>query len=187
MTASNGDVKQQDAQVKQVAPFHPGLFVIKLIVLLVDIITFPFYYFLQKPWEKLERVQAQRAKLEDPNDPYSAYVRVGKPFTNHYAFKAETIPESQQLTFKLNPKDLPLLGYREIKDVVTEKRSNGKTLMKYDLSDYKWVTNVEVDQTIGDLARGFLSNGVKYKEKVLIFAETRMGRSSNNLEKTFVA
>src|SRR5690606_28562662 len=90
--------------------------------------------------------------------------------------KAETIPESQQLALKLNPKDLPSLGFREIIDVIPEKQPNGKTLWKYNLTDYKWMTIGEAEQRIGELSRGFLSHGVQYQEPVLIFAETRVGR-----------
>lgn len=176
----NGNTpKSSGDEVKKTAPFSFGLFLIKLVVVLCDILTFPFYYAYQKPWKVLAKAHRVRAELENPSDPYSAYKRVGPMFTDHYAFKAETIHESQQLTFKLNPKDMPLLGRRIIKNVFKEKSSTGKTMLKYDLSDYEWVTNGEIDQMIGDLARGFLANGVKYHDRVLIFSETRMGKFSS--------
>jgi long-subunit acyl-CoA synthetase (AMP-forming) len=56
-----------------------------------------------------------------------------------------------------------------------EKQPNGKVHKKWTLSDYQWLTIGEVDERIGDIAKGLLVNGVKPKDTVLIFAETRIG------------
>lgn len=173
---SNGNVQASNEEPKPVSQFSFGLFLVKFIVLLYDIITFPIFALIQRPWKKRRANRRIRAVLENPHDPYSAYVRVDQQFNNHYAFKAETIPESQQLALKLNPKDMPSLGYREVIEVIPEVTKSGKKMLKYNLTDYKWLTISEVDEKIGRLSRGFLSNGVKYQEPVLIFAETRMGR-----------
>jgi len=182
--AEQGPLPQK---TEDVSPKHPfpiqidfsqfsfALLAIKILVLLYDIITFPFYALYQQPWKQRGANRRVRARLQDPNDPYSAYIRVDKAFTNHYVFKPETIPEFQQLSLKLNSRDQPSLGGREIISVTQEVQRNGKSLSKYNLGDYKWVTIGQVDEIIGNLSRAFLDHGVKFQERVLLFAETRMG------------
>lgn len=156
--------------------FSFALTFIKLLVLIFDVLTFPFYALYQQPWKKRAANRRIRARLQDPNDPHSAYVRVDPPFLNHYAFKPESIPEFQQLSLKLNPREQPALGYREIISVTAETTRTGKRLTKYNLGDYKWLNIGQVDEKIGQLARSFLSKGVKFQDRVLIYAETRMGK-----------
>ncbi len=72
----------------------------------------------------------------------------------------------------MNGRDKHCLGFREISAEVEEKQPNGKVLKKWALSDYQWLTMGEVDDRIGDIARGLLLNGVQPKDTVLIFCET---------------
>lgn len=174
--------KTVDISAKHPFPIHIDfsqfsfvLFLIKVIVLLYDVITFPFYALYQQPWKHRAANRRVRARLQDPNDPYSAYVRVDKTFTNHYVFKPETIPEFQQLSLKLNNRDQPALGTREFISVTQEVQKNGRNLTKYNLGDYSWLTIGQVDEKIGQLSRAFLHYGVKFQERVLLFAETRQG------------
>lgn len=191
MAATNGAVanggpkpqKTVDISAKHPFPIHIdfsqfsfALFFIKLVVLLYDIITFPFYALYQQPWKHRAANRRVRARLQDPNDPYSAYVRVDKPFINHYVFKPETIPEFQQLSLKLNNRDQPALGTRDMISVTQEVQKNGKKLTKYNLGEYSWLTVGQADEKIGQLSRSFLQHGVKFQERVLIFAETRLGK-----------
>src|SRR5690625_222947 len=52
------------------------LFAAKLLVMLLDIITLPFYALYMRPWQKSAANRRIRAKQEDPADPYSAWVAV---------------------------------------------------------------------------------------------------------------
>lgn len=166
---------ESDERIKPPSQFSLGVLIIKFLVVLMDIITFPIYYLVQKPWLQLAEQTKIRANLSNPNDPYSAYIPNVKP-NSHYVYKAETLPEAQQLVRKLNPNDMPLLGKRTIENINVEITAKGKKYKKYKMTNYQWMTNAEVDDKIGQLARGFLLNGIKYQEKVLIFAETRMGK-----------
>lgn len=50
------------------------MIVIKTIVYVYDIITYPFYFLLQKPWKvNIKRSQTFGQQI-DPNDPYSLWV-----------------------------------------------------------------------------------------------------------------
>lgn len=162
--------------------FVLGLFFVKLLVLVYSVITFPFFYVFQQPWKQLEANAKERARLENANDPGSPYVRTESVPRNHYSLLSETIPEQQRLSVQMNPAGMCSLGYRKVSDVTFEQLPNGKKMNKYDLTDYHWLTISEVDDQIGQLARGFLQHDVTYQSHVLIFAETRIGklRSTGN-------
>lgn len=161
------------------------LLCIKILVILYDIISTPFYALYMRPWAKRAANRAIRARQEDPNDPYSPYVSVIKANSsaaNHYVFKAETIPQFQKLALESNDKTNLALGYRQLFGVNEVITRSGKKLTKLNLDDkYTWLTFEDVDQRIGHLANGFLTQGVKFQDKVLIFAETRMGKRTGGL------
>ncbi len=151
-----------------------GLIIIQILVNLYDVITFPVYYFIQKPWERFNRANKVRATHEKCGDPYSPWVRVGLP-PKHYLLACKTIPEAQQKSLQMNGRDRLCLGFRQILAEEEEKQPNGKIFKKWKLTDYQWLTIGEVDERIGQIARGLLVIGVKPKDNVLIFAETRLG------------
>jgi long-chain acyl-CoA synthetase len=158
-----------------------GLLIIKFLVILYDVITYPIYYLIENPSEVLERANKVRARREKSDDLYSPWVRVGLP-PKHYLLECKTIPEAQQKSLQLNGRHRPSLGFRKILAEEEEKQPNGKTLKKWKLSEYQWLTIGEVDEKIEFIARGLLSYGVKPKDNVLIFAETRLGMNSDSFE-----
>lgn len=149
----------------------------KTIVLIYDVITFPIYFFVQKPWLVLKRAHLVRAKLERADDPYSPWVRVGTP-VNPIARKmivgTDNIGELFSKCFQLYG-EKRCYGLREVFGEEDQKQLNGKVFKKLILSDeYKWLSFYEANQRIDDIAQGFLSNGIKSGDKVIVFAETRM-------------
>jgi len=160
------------SQLKKKKPSF-RVFVIRCLMIVYDVITFPVYYLLQQPWKVRQRTNRVRAQREDPEDLHSPYVRVGQKIY-HPVTKCKTIPQAQRQSLIMNNRDQPCLGFRQILAEEQEKAPNGKLLRKWKLSDYQWLTISEVDQLIGDIARGLLINGVKPKDNVLMFAETRL-------------
>lgn len=169
---------ESDEKIKMPSEFSLGVLIVRILMIVFDVITFPIYYLIQRPWVRLEKQRKVRARLENPNDPHSPYVRCNGGVGNHYIYKAETLPELLQLMVKLNPKSMPLLGRRQITNVITETLSNGKRLMKFKMTDYQWMTVGEIHKQIIDLSKAFADEGVGFQEKVLIFSETRLGRFS---------
>lgn len=168
---------ESDDEITPKSQFFIGVLIVKLIVIFFDIITFPIYYLIQQPWIAIKKQREVVAALENPNDPYSSYVRVVDNFRNHYILKAQTIPESQQLVLKLNPKDMPILATRKLINVVKQTSRSGKQFLKYHLGEYEWMTLEQVDKQISNLAYGFVAEGVQFQQKVLIYSETRLGKS----------
>ena len=54
------------------------------------------------------------------------------------------------------------------------KRIDGRSLKKYKLSDYKWLTYGQIDAITKSLAKGLMASGVSFGDKVLILCETRV-------------
>ena len=156
------------------------LIIIKYLILLYTYITYPIYYAIQKPWISLRRIHRERARLEDPNDRYSPWVRTrAEEPEYHYINDCRTVPELLKMSIEVNGSDERCFGYRQIlNEEVVE--SDGTAIKKWDLSDYQWLTYGEVDQRITNISRGLLMNDIKPKDTVLIFCETRLGLYLNN-------
>ncbi|XP_071950638.1 long-chain-fatty-acid--CoA ligase 4-like [Antedon mediterranea] len=69
--------------------------------------------------------------------------------------------------------DMKCLGTRDILQEEDEKQSDGRTFKKVVLGDYKWKTFRDVNDDAENLGKGLLALGMKPKENILIFAETR--------------
>lgn len=55
-----------------------------------------------------------------------------------------------------------------------EEQADGKPFKKLLLGDYKWITYREMDQKLDLIGKGLMSLGVRPRQNVVIFAETRM-------------
>ncbi|XP_014260043.1 long-chain-fatty-acid--CoA ligase 4-like isoform X1 [Cimex lectularius] len=148
---------------------------IKAIAFVCDIITYPVYLILQRPWEKIRlsrRVKAER-QVED-----------GKTVL----VKSLTMPRDihcKLLTFKIDTLEKMLnyitnlygnkncLGTRDILAEEDEIQPNGRIFKKYLMGEYKWRSYNDVNQEASFFGRGLRSLGFKAKENIVIFAETR--------------
>ncbi|CAG2178879.1 unnamed protein product, partial [Oppiella nova] len=54
------------------------------------------------------------------------------------------------------------------------KRIDGRSLKKYRLSDYKWLTYGQIDTITTSIAKGLVANGAAFGDKILILSETRV-------------
>lgn len=65
------------------------------------------------------------------------------------------------------------LGTREVIDEEDEMQPNGRLFKKYVLGDYLWKSYDEIDRLRINFSKGLLELGLKPKDRVCIFAETR--------------
>lgn len=146
---------------------------LKGVINLYDIITYPVYYLTQQPWKKVAKMNAVRAVQEDPSDPYSPWIRVGKAPTC-LAEGCETIDELLRKCIKTYY-NRNAFGYRKILKEEKVIQNDGRTFYKRALEPkYTWLTYGEIDKRIDDIMRGILINGIKPGDRVVIFMETRM-------------
>lgn len=146
------------------------LILIKSIVLIYDFITLPIYFVLQRPWIEWRKSSAVRAKQLDPSDPKSPWVRIDDP-PQHFIIDCKTIDEAIRRSVELNGREKECLAFRRI---IGEEIHyvNEKAITKYVLSDYNWITYGQFDDRVNHIGKGLLLNGVKPKDKVMIYAET---------------
>ncbi|KAG8188867.1 hypothetical protein JTE90_018273 [Oedothorax gibbosus] len=146
--------------------------IIKVLVLVYDVISFPIYFLIDKPWTKWRLQNIIWAKLEDERDPTSCYVRQ----VHHLPPKDNGIQTMDQL-FK-NAVDRfgerECYGVREVFGEEEETMKSGKVFKKLILGEYQWLTFNQVDQRVENLSKGLLALGVKSKKPVILLAETRL-------------
>lgn len=65
------------------------------------------------------------------------------------------------------------LGTREILNEEDEVQPNGRVFKKYNMGEYKWYTFNQTNELCLHFGRGLRELGMKPKENIVIFAETR--------------
>lgn len=146
--------------------------IVKSIVCVYDVVTMPFYFMAQKPWEarsKSEKVKAQQVR---DNDPYAPWTRLTHP-APHFIDECTTVPDLFARAVEAY-QDRRCFGAREVFGEEDEVQPDGKTFRKLIMGDYKWYSYEEIDERIDVIGKGFLLSGVRPGSNVLIFAETRL-------------
>lgn len=69
--------------------------------------------------------------------------------------------------------DKQCLGTREIIDEEDELQPNGRVFKKYVLGQYQWKSYNDIKEIAANLSKGLLKLGLKPKDTIAIFAETR--------------
>lgn len=148
------------------------LLVVRLFLILYDIVTLPIYFLIQQPWIKWKASKTIWAKLIRENDPYSPCVRIARSCINPIE-GVNTMDELFRLSV-VRHGTKRCLGVREVLAEADEYYKTGKIFKKYRLGDYHWYSYAEVDQRLEILSKGLLALGLQPRQKVIIFAETRI-------------
>jgi len=154
-----------------------GIFCIRCVALIYDIISLPIYLIVQNPWKTLRQSKMIRAKQESKEDPKSAWVFIEtkKPSCRaSFLLDFKSVDEAIKQCINFHGRDKTCFAYRKVLNEELVKGDDGKMIKKYALSDYHWITYGDLDIRIDNIARGLLVNGVKPRDVVLIFAETRI-------------
>nr|XP_027203699.1 long-chain-fatty-acid--CoA ligase 4-like [Dermatophagoides pteronyssinus] len=159
-----------------------GLFIllVHLIVTLYTLITWPIYYYVQRPFEVVEKSKQIRSKQMNPEDPKSPWVGEFPekwPFVLDKCEKIDDLCEYIGEYFSL--KNRALGSRRVLKEFVvlgpdgkTPLRIDGRTVKKRELSDYEWITFEKMIERKNNIARGFHLAGIKRNEPIVILCET---------------
>lgn len=177
------------------------LLVIKFVIIIHDFVTYPYYYFSMNVAAKRKQYeQTPFSKQDNPNDPHSPWrqqVHEQQQLRIEHQIDSFTnLPSMMQYAFKKNAKN-DCYGYREIvyeqyvpkagcNSPNTQPKTNGDTKkllndlsqsMRYQrqvkMSSYKWVTFGQFEEQISAAARGFLLEGIKSGDKVMLYSDTR--------------
>ncbi|CAG7724601.1 unnamed protein product [Allacma fusca] len=140
-----------------------------------DVLTLPLYAVLHQPWKKQALNRGKKAVLVDEarQEWGSREVFVKSPI--HEEFDQFNIDTLDKLFTRAIEKhgDRKCLGSREVLGVHEVEDHMGKLVKKYDLGEYNWLTYTDLKNVTSKLNQGMRHLGLKPKQRIAIFAETR--------------
>ncbi|KAF6214653.1 hypothetical protein GE061_009396, partial [Apolygus lucorum] len=148
---------------------------IKTIAFVCDIITYPLYLVLQRPWEKKEgsrRLKAEIVHQDKKSITYKSKEKFSDPHLKMLAANIDTMEKVLNYVKEIH-RNKNALGTREILAEEDEVQSNGRVFKKYLLGEYKWRDYGQVHTEAIQFGRGLRTLGYQPKNNVVIFAETR--------------
>ncbi|XP_056004487.1 long-chain-fatty-acid--CoA ligase 4-like isoform X3 [Ostrea edulis] len=140
-----------------------------------ELIVFVPYYFLCKPYKKMER--SRRIKSTsisgDPSGPYRA-VEVGgnKKLATSLFEDCSTVDDLLKRAVQMFS-SYKCLGTRDLLSEEDEMQSNGKIFKKVIMGEYRWITFEDMFTRVSHFGSGLLATGQQPRKNVMIFCETK--------------
>ncbi|CAG2111382.1 unnamed protein product [Medioppia subpectinata] len=150
------------------------LALIKGLVYSYDALTLPVYTLAQRPWRRRRANRRRKARPLDSTTAYSAWVRDAEHRVSdtHFTATSETVAELFERSVRqYGSKEC--VGYRPVLAEEDERQPDGKVFRRRLLDDYRYLSYNEVDAMVDVAAKGLLALGVRPKDLVVIYAETR--------------
>ncbi|XP_015436421.1 PREDICTED: long-chain-fatty-acid--CoA ligase 4 isoform X3 [Dufourea novaeangliae] len=148
---------------------------IKALSYVYDLLTFPVYLILQRPWEKRKASRRIKARCVAKDENTITFRSIDPPGPMHVTIereKVDTLEKMLSWVAKLHS-EKRCLGTRQILAEEDEVQPNGRIFKKYKMGDYKWKTYTEVDRLTNSFSRGIRELGLIARKNIVIFAETR--------------
>ena len=152
------------------------LVVIKFFVYLFDIITFPVWYLLQRPWKKVSLMNKKLSVQISSNKEEIVFRSVEKKSKLCQEAQENGIDTLEKMFnyIKEKFKQRPCLGTRETVSTDEEPSSDGsKMWKKLNLGNYHWLTYEQMFQKAVSFGRGINSLGYPPKTHIVIYADTK--------------
>ena len=150
--------------------------VIRFLVQTYTLLSLPFYYIAQKPWQNVNRSNRLPSFLQfQRGDGYLSCRNNKKRSDLHQAIRNENVDTIEKLIeFAVDRYgEKRMLGTRQLLGEENELQSNGTMFTKYALGNYCWKTYNEVYTEVRSFGRGLRSLGFNNMMNVAIFSETR--------------
>ncbi|EEB18314.1 Long-chain-fatty-acid--CoA ligase, putative [Pediculus humanus corporis] len=148
---------------------------IKVLAFVYDIITYPVYLLVNRPWDKKSLSNKVRAKPISVEEKSITYRNVNGPQKMHQLLIREGVDTMEKMfrfvSVRYNKKNC--LGTRKILAEEDEVQPNGRIFKKYVMGNYVWQSFQEVDKMSKLFGRGLYSLGQLPRQPVVVFAETR--------------
>nr|XP_050860088.1 fatty acid CoA ligase Acsl3 isoform X1 [Vespula vulgaris] len=148
---------------------------IKALSYLYDLLTFPVYLILQRPWEKRKASRRIKARPISKSENSITYRSVDSPGPMHIKLEREKICTLEKVLLWVSKihGEKKCLGTRQILAEEDEVQPNGRIFKKYKMGDYRWKSFVDVERLAASFSRGLVENGLTLRKNIVIFAETR--------------
>ncbi|ODM89566.1 Long-chain-fatty-acid--CoA ligase 4, partial [Orchesella cincta] len=139
-----------------------------------DALTLPLYFFVQQPWKQMALHNAPKGILLD--EEKMIYGSATPRSLRHQELLDMNIDTMEKVLSYSVAKhaNQKCLGAREvIEEVEVMDPTTGKMVKKFELGDYQWMNYVDVNEEATNVSAGLAKLGLKPKQKIAIFAETR--------------
>ncbi|KAL5289305.1 ACSL4 family protein [Megaselia abdita] len=148
---------------------------IKALTFVCDVITFPVYLVLQRPWETRQQSRRVKAKPVSNDKQMVQYRSVDPPREIHVKMLQANIDTLEKMLKYVSKiySNQRCLGTRQILSEEDETQPNGRVFKKYKMGEYKWKTFAEVDKSANSFGCGLRKLGQQPKQNIVLFAETR--------------
>lgn len=149
--------------------------ILYFVTFIYDVVTFPIYFFVQRPWKTMRMSRRMKSKCISANNQQVTYKRIIPINESHKTLIDQNIRTLEQMFSYVTKihSTKNCLGTRQILKEVEEKQPDGKFVKKYIMGEYKWRTFRETEQEAFHFGRGIRELGVNPRDRVAIFAETR--------------
>lgn len=153
------------------------MYLIRGVISLYDLISQPIFYFKHQVHNRrleTSRVLSKRSNEDDLNSPWIQVSDDPKQKELEARINSYETLDALMRDSMINNSERRAYAYRQILNEQWVKRPDSdKLLRQVRLSDYKWITYGQFDKQIEAARRGFLLEGVKANDKVMIYADTR--------------
>ncbi len=149
----------------------PILGIVSLYLVIYDIVSFPIYVVLQRPWNKVRAYNKQRSRVV-AKDRHSITI---ESLPEHCELAEEIQRQTEQIDtldklFRFavkKHKNSQVLGTREVHG---EEEQDG--IPKLNLGEYKWLTLEQMEEKVDAVARGLRDVGIGPGDSVAFYADT---------------
>ena len=140
-----------------------------------DFVSFPFYFAYQKPWNTRKNAAKVRAVSIERTKDSITFKPVKKTCPGLDHFLAENIQTMDKcFDYAVNQHSYkPMVGTREILSEEDEKQADGRVYKKWNMGEYKWKSYLQVNDSATNFGRGLRELGLKPRNKICIFADTK--------------
>ncbi|KRT78590.1 AMP-binding protein [Oryctes borbonicus] len=148
---------------------------LKAIAFVCDILTFPIYVLLQRPWKVCElsrRIKATPINKDDRTIVYRSVDKASKTHIEMVRCNVTTMASMFEFVARKHA-NKKCLGTRRIQAEEDEIQPNGRVFKKYNMGEYMWKTYAEVNELATNFGKGIRELGNLPRENIVIFAETR--------------
>ncbi|XP_012347685.1 long-chain-fatty-acid--CoA ligase 3 isoform X2 [Apis florea] len=148
---------------------------LKALSYVYDLLTFPMYLILQRPWKRRKASRRIKARPIAKDDKSITYRSVDEPQEIHIMLERENIDTLDKIMLWITKehKGKRCVGTRQILAEEDEIQPSGRIFKKYKMGEYKWKTYLEVEMLMTSFGRGLKELGLTTTKNIVIFAETR--------------
>eukprot|EP00092_Neocalanus_flemingeri_P033660 GFUD01036591.1.p1 GENE.GFUD01036591.1~~GFUD01036591.1.p1 ORF type:complete len:712 (-),score=115.95 GFUD01036591.1:595-2730(-) len=148
---------------------------IQAVVFVYDIVTYPLYTAVRRPWVVRDSYNKQRAEVVS-QDKESIVIQAPHKMTKPLQELIDAGVDTMAKCFKFGldkHTHAQCLGTRQLLDEEDETQPNGKVFKKWKLGEYTWQSYVDVDVSSTNFGKGLRELGQLYKQNICIFADTK--------------